>query len=57
MNYVLTGSLGNVSKTLAEKLIAAGHFVTIVSSNAERIEPIMAMGAMPAIGSVEDVVF
>lgn len=57
MNYVLTGSLGNVSKPLAVKLIAAGHFVTVVSSNVDRIEPIIAMGAKPAIGSVEDVVF
>lgn len=57
MNYVLLGSLGNVSKPLAEKLIAAGHNVTLVSSKAEKIEQIAAMGAKPAIGSVEDVVF
>ena len=57
MNYVLTGSIGNISKPLAEKLIAAGHSVTVISSKAERIEPIAAMGARPAIGSVEDVVF
>ena len=57
MKYVVIGSLGNVSKPLAEKLIAAGHSVTVVSSNAEKIEQIAAMGAIPAIGSVEDVVF
>ena len=57
MNYVLIGSLGNVSKPLAEKLIAAGHTVTVVSSKAEKIESIAAMGATPSIGSVEDVVF
>jgi len=57
MKYVLLGSLGHVSKPLAEKLIAAGHSVTIVSSKADKVEQILAMGAMPAIGSVEDVVF
>lgn len=57
MKYVVMGSLGNVSKTLAEKLIAAGQSVTIVSSKAEKAEQIRAMGAQPAIGSVEDVAF
>jgi len=57
MKYVVLGSLGNISKPLAEKLIAAGHTVTIVSSKAEKIEQIAALGAIPAIGSVEDVVF
>lgn len=57
MKYVVLGSLGNISKPLAEKLIAAGHSVTVVSSKAEKIEQIAALGATPAIGSVEDVVF
>ena len=57
MRYVVTGSLGNVSKPLAEKLIAAGHSVTIVSSKTEKVEQIVALGAKAAIGSVEDVVF
>lgn len=57
MKYVVTGSLGNISKPLAEKLIAAGHSVTVVSSNQERSEEIILMGAQAAIGSVEDVAF
>ncbi len=57
MKYVVTGSLGNVSKPLAEKLLAAGHEVTIVSSNSEKAAQIEAMGAEAAIGSVEDVGF
>ena len=36
MKYVVTGSLGNISKPLAEKLVAAGHDVTVVSSKAEK---------------------
>ena len=57
MKYVIIGSLGNISKPLAEKLVAAGHSVTVVSSSAEKVEQIQAMGAKAAIGSVEDVVF
>ena len=29
MKYIVLGSLGNISKPLAEKLIAAGHSVTV----------------------------
>ncbi len=57
MNYVITGSLGNISKPLAEQLIAAGHNVTVISSKADKTEQIEAIGAKAAIGSVEDVAF
>lgn len=57
MNFTITGSLGNISKPLAETLIAAGHQVTIVSSNADKVKAIEELGATAAIGSVEDVAF
>lgn len=57
MKFVVTGSLGNISKPLAEKLIAAGHSVTVVSSKADKTAQIEAIGAKAAIGSVEDVDF
>ena len=57
MKITVLGSLGNISKPLAEKLIAAGHQVTIVSNNAEKAAAIEAIGGIPAIGSVEDVEF
>ncbi|WP_316794241.1 NAD(P)H-binding protein [Pedobacter frigoris] len=57
MNITITGSLGNISKPLAETLIAAGHQVTIISSNAAKAQEIEALGATAAIGSVEDVAF
>jgi len=57
MKYVVTGSLGNISKTLAERLVAAGHTVTVVSSKAEKTAQIEALGARAAVGSVEDVGF
>lgn len=57
MKFVITGSLGNISKPLAERLVAAGHSVTVVSSKAEKSAQIEALGARAAIGSVEDVGF
>jgi uncharacterized protein YbjT (DUF2867 family) len=57
MKFVVTGSLGNISKPLAEKLVAAGHSVTVVSSKADKTAQIEALGAQAAIGSVDDVDF
>ena len=57
MKITLTGSLGNISKPLAETLIKAGHDVTIITSNADRANEIKAIGATPAVGAVEDVAF
>jgi uncharacterized protein YbjT (DUF2867 family) len=57
MKIVVTGSLGYVSKPLAEKLIEKGHSVTVISSSAEKQALIEAMGANAAIGSMEDVSF
>jgi len=57
MKYVVTGSLGNISKPLAERLVSAGHEVTIISSNSDKIKQIEAIGAKAAIGSVEDTTF
>lgn len=57
MKYVVTGSLGNISKPLAERLVAAGHQVTVVSSSPEKAVQIEKLGAKAAIGTVHDVAF
>jgi uncharacterized protein YbjT (DUF2867 family) len=57
MKITLTGSLGNISKPLAEMLIKNSHEVTIISSNSKKVNDIKAMGAKAAIGSVSDVAF
>lgn len=57
MKYVVTGSLGNISKPLAERLVAAGHQVTVVSSSPEKAAQIEKLGAKAAIGTVLDVAF
>lgn len=57
MNIVLTGSLGNIGKPLTKLLVAGGHQVTVISSKRERISAIEELGAIPAIGSIQDVEF
>lgn len=52
--YVITGSLGHISKPLAEALIKAGQQVTIITSKQDRVAEIAALGATAAVGSVED---
>lgn len=57
MKITITGSLGNIGKPLTQKLTAAGHQVTVISSNADRQSEIEALGAKAAIGSVSDAAF
>ena len=57
MKYVLTGGAGHITKPAAEKLLAAGHEVTIISRNADNVKDLVAKGAKVAAGSVEDAAF
>lgn len=57
MKIVLTGSLGHISKPLAEILIKKGHSVTVISSKTERQKDIRALGIKAAIGAMQDVEF
>lgn len=57
MNIVLTGSLGHISKPLAQTLVQEQHSVTVISSNAGKQKDLEAIGAKAAIGSVENVDF
>ena len=57
MKYVITGAAGNISKPLAEKLLKAGHDVTVIGRNAEKLKSLTDQGAKAAIGSVADVEF
>lgn len=57
MKITVTGSLGHISRPLTQILVKAGHQVTVVSSKKEKTAEIQAVGADPAIGSVEDVAF
>ena len=57
MKYVITGSLGHISKPLVKALVAAGNEVVVISSNAARTKEIEQAGATAAIGSVDDIGF
>ncbi|MRX38160.1 NAD(P)H-binding protein [Flavobacterium sp. LC2016-23] len=57
MKIIITGSLGNISKPLAQELVQKGHKVTVISSSTEKQAEIEDLGASAAIGSVEDVAF
>ena len=57
MKIVITGSLGNIGKPLTKLLIAKGHQVIVISSKPERMQEIKELGAIPAIGTIQDVEF
>jgi len=57
MKIIVTGSLGHISKPLTGILTAAGHDVTVISSDAGKVGAIGALGAKAAIGSIADVAF
>jgi uncharacterized protein YbjT (DUF2867 family) len=57
MKYIITGSLGNISKPVSQALLNAGHDVTIITSKQENATAIKALGAKAAVGSLEDVAF
>ena len=54
MKIVLTGSLGHISRPLAQELIQKGHDVTVISSRVEMQKEIEDLGASAAIGSLGD---
>jgi len=57
MKIIITGSLGNISKPLAQELLQKGHTVTVISSKPERQKEIEGLGANAAIGSMTDAAF
>jgi nucleoside-diphosphate-sugar epimerase len=52
MKIILTDSLGNVSKPLAEALAQQGHHVTVISQRPDQQATVAALSAISAIGSV-----
>jgi uncharacterized protein YbjT (DUF2867 family) len=57
MKIIITGSLGHISKPLTEELVEKGHQVTVISSKSGKQKDIEALGAIAAIGTLEDVDF
>ncbi|MBO9201279.1 MULTISPECIES: NmrA family NAD(P)-binding protein [Niastella] len=57
MKITITGSLGNISRPLTEKLVAQGHEVQVISSDANKAAAIRKLQATPLIGSIEEYEF
>ena len=57
MNITVTGSLGNISKPLVQELLQKGHTITVISSKPEKKKDIEALGAIAAIGTLDDDAF
>jgi uncharacterized protein YbjT (DUF2867 family) len=57
MKYVIIGGAGHIAKPVTEKLLEAGHIVTVIGRNEANLKELIDEGAEAAIGSVEDVEF
>jgi uncharacterized protein YbjT (DUF2867 family) len=56
-NYLVTGSIGNISKVIVEGLVKAGHTVSVITSSDEREKEIKKLGAKALIGQLQDLAF
>ena len=57
MHYLVTGGAGHISAPLVQHLLQAGHRVTVVGRNQEKLTALQQAGAETAIGSLEDRAF
>lgn len=55
--YVITGSVGHISRPVVEGLVKAGKTVDVITSSNERVKEIEKLGAKAMVGSVEDASF
>ena len=56
-NYLVTGSIGNISKVIVEGLVKAGHSVSVITSSDERVKDIEKLGAKALVGQLQDLAF
>lgn len=56
-NYVITGSIGNISKPVVAGLVKDGKHVTVVTSSRDRVSEIERLGAKALVGNVGDAAF
>lgn len=55
--YLITGSLGNISKVLIENLVKSGNQVSVITGSPERATEIEKLGATPLVGKLQDTAF
>jgi uncharacterized protein YbjT (DUF2867 family) len=56
-NFVITGSIGNISKPIIEGLVKAGKQVSVITSTNERVKEIEKLGATALVGQAQDIAF
>jgi uncharacterized protein YbjT (DUF2867 family) len=56
-NYIITGSIGHISKPIVTGLIETGKNVTVITSSADKVNEIEQLGAKALVGSVQDKAF
>ncbi|GEN94552.1 SDR family oxidoreductase [Pediococcus ethanolidurans] len=54
MKITLLGSLGHINQYVIPALIKAGHEVTVITHSDKRVDQIKKLGAIPAVGSMDD---
>lgn len=55
--YLVTGSIGNISKVIVNGLVKAGHSVSVITSSEERVGEIEKLGAKALVGQLQDLAF
>lgn len=55
--YVITGSVGHISKPIIEGLVRAGKEVTVITSNTDKVKAIESLNAKALVGSLFDQAF
>ena len=55
--YVITGSIGHISKPVIKELVKAGKNVRVITSSGNRVKEIQGIGATALVGNVEDKAF
>ncbi|HEY0744736.1 MAG TPA: NmrA family NAD(P)-binding protein [Chryseosolibacter sp.] len=55
--YIITGSIGHISKPLVTELVKAGKDVTVITSSEDRVGEIEKLGARALVGQVQDRAF
>lgn len=56
-NYIITGSLGNISRPIVQGLVSAGKEVKVITSKADKTQEIKKLGATALVGDVNDALF
>jgi uncharacterized protein YbjT (DUF2867 family) len=55
--YLITGSLGNISKPVVEGLVKQGNIVSVITGSQDRVADIEKLGAKALVGNLFDATF